>query len=196
MTNSPGLIEELSIKLILDFMQYLKKNRIYVTDVNVDFFDRISHEFITYPDLVSVNSDFTTKYTPSNESSLGSLAGMQTFTASSDSYDFDTAYRVTNILGDFKISQTNSFDLQRNSQRKVFTDRQKLLIETTLNEYLTVYNKLKGIYTTGIYSPLYAEPGWSEGTFLLSSIKSYLNDSTNIAKFPYNLEDIKRFPNR
>ncbi len=47
------IIEALTFKLSLDFIKYLKKNRIDITNIRTKFFDKVqgSSEFVTYADV-------------------------------------------------------------------------------------------------------------------------------------------------
>lgn len=194
MTISPGLIEEISIKLILDFLTHLKKSRIILSDIKVDFYDRQSHTFLTYNNLASVSNDYYNKYVPSNKEKLGSLVGIQQFLAVSDISNFSISYSVNDMLGSYQIRSTNSFDIKRNSQRQLLKNHQLEFLKSIIDEYIIFYNMIRSIYIDGIYSPNYAIPGWTQGTYFISSLKEYLNDSTNISKFPYAKDYIKKFP--
>lgn len=196
MSQSPGLIEELSFKLLVDLFRYLNKGRIYCVDIRLDKFNRTSHNFETYSNLIGLEETYQSTYVPSNPKELGSLVGVQSFSATSDTFNFTSTYSVNDILGNVTIRSSRSYDVDRNAERQILESRQKLFLESTINEYITFYRLIRKVYITGIYSPLYAQPGWSQGTFLLNSIKEYLSDGSNIAKFPDSIDSIKKFPNR
>ena len=188
------VIEALSYKLCLDFFIYLNKNRIYSTDIKLDFYDRSKHEYVNFSDLDSIQTFFTDNYLPVETCSLGDLVTLQNFRSSSDVYSFPTTYIVTDIaLPSYQLVQGSGFDLKRNDFRTPMKNRQKALLESALDEYRLFYNELKMIYHTGIYSPCYAEPGWSKNTWYLNSLKNALLDPFTSVSFPYKSK-IDRFP--
>ena len=201
------IIEALSFKLALDFFKYLKKNRIYSTDIKIDFFDRVRHEYYDFSDVDAMQKHWDENYTRIDNCFLGDLGGITFFRADSDTYDFNTNYKAIDVLSadKFQLIQGASFDGQRNTQRKVFKDRQKDFINKSIAEYLAFYNELKYIYVTGIYSPCYAEPGWSENTWWLKSLReafvnirnydsSFSGNDEEPDHFPYNNINISQYP--
>lgn len=194
--NVPGVIEALSFKLALDFIKYLKKNRIVLTDIRLDFFNKVSHEFIGFSNQDDMENQFKLSYLPLPKCDIGKIVSIQTFNAQSNTYNFDTSYKAINVNSpSFKITSLSSFDVQRNSNRKVFKDRQINFINNTVSEYIRFYNEIKYIYDTGIYSPCYAEPGWSENTWWLKSLReAIIQDNTDRSKFPYRNSIITKRP--
>jgi hypothetical protein len=188
------IIEALTFKLALDFTKYLRKNRIYLADVKLDFFDRSRHEYSDFLDLAAMQAYYDQNYVPLDNCLLGSLVGIQFFRSTSDTYDFPTSYKAVDVLGNVTVSPGAGFDLQRNDQRTVLKDRQLTLLRNTIGEYLKFYNELKFIYVTGIYSPCYAEPGWSENTWWLRSLRETLVSSNNQSSFPYTNTVIQTKP--
>ncbi len=190
------IIESLSFKLALDFLKYLKKNRIYSTDIKIDFFDRVRHEYYDFKDVEAMQSYWDENYRIIDNCLLGDLGGITFFRSESDTYNFNTNYKAIDVLdpSKYQLIPGSGFDGQRNAQRQVFKDRQKDLINKTVAEYVAFYNELKYIYTTGIYSPCYAEPGWSENTWYLKSLKDAFTGSGNSSKFPYTNANIKQYP--
>jgi hypothetical protein len=165
-------IEALSFKLALDFVQYLKKNRITTSNIRISFFDRNTREFVTYENINEMSLYFREQYTNIDESVLGSLCSLEMFNGFSELYDFTTSYTAYDIIGSYKLNTGSQFDRQRNNQRDILVNKQISFINQAIQEYLNFYNEIRKIYTTGIYSPLYAKPGWSEGTLLLNKLKS------------------------
>jgi len=188
------IIEALTFKLALDFTDYLRKHRIYLTEVKIDFFDRTKHEFVDFADYSAMQINYDENYVPIDNCNLGDVCGIQFFRATSDIYDFTTTYKVTDVLGNLNVDQGVSFDIQRNAQREVLSERQITFLNKTLAEYLKFYSELKAIYITGIYSPCYAEPGWSENTWYLKSLREAFTDSTNQSRFPYTQIPIQKKP--
>lgn len=173
------IVEALSFKLVLDLLQYLKKNRIYASDIKVMFWNRTNSEFTTFNTVEDMASYFSTQYRIVDNCILGPLCSIEVFSATSDLYDFTTEYNVTNVTGTYKLTSGSQYDRQRNSQRSILTNRQISFINQSIEEYLKYYRELKRIYVTGIYSPCYAEPGWSEGTGYLNSLRISLLGKTD-----------------
>jgi len=188
------IIEALTFKLALDFAKYLKKNRIYLSNIKLDFFDRTRHEYIDLADLPAMQAYYDQNYVPLDNCTLGSLVGIQFFRADSNTYDFPTTYKAIDVLGRVSVTPGAGFDLERNVQRQVLKQRQLTLINGTIQEYLKFYNELRFIYLTGIYSPCYAEPGWSENTWWLRSLREALVNSNNESSFPYSGAKIQTRP--
>lgn len=188
------IIEALSFKLALDFFKYLYKNRIYSTEIKIDFFDRVRHEYYDYADVAAMEEYWKDNYVPINNCFLGDLGGITFFRAISDTYNFETNYKAIDVLGNYQLVPGSGFDIQRNAQREVFKTRQKNFIDKTVAEYLSFYNELKFIYVTGIYSPCYAEPGWSENTWYLKSLREALAGVSNSSQFPYSDVVIEKDP--
>jgi hypothetical protein len=88
----------------------------------------------------------------------------------------------------------SSFDNQRNNERSILTGRQINFLNKTIGEYRAFYNEINRIYVTGIYSPCYAEPGWSENTWYLKSLRDAMIPNKNTAEFPYPNARIEKSP--
>lgn len=190
------IIEALSFKLSLDFFKYLRKYRITATNIKIDFFDRVKHEYVDFANLDEMQLYYDEYYVPINNCVLGDLGGVQFFRATSDTYNFPTLYKAIDVIGNYKLEPGSGFDLQRNQQRQVLKDRQRDVINNAVSEYRRFYNELRNIYITGIYSPCYAEPGWSENTWYLKSLREALTNSTNTSQFPYKNTNIQKKPPR
>jgi len=188
------ILEAISFKLATDFFVYLKKNRIVATNIKIDFFDRVRHEFVDFLTVEEMQSYFTNNYTPIDNCFLGDLGAIQFFLAGSNTFNFDIEYKAIDVTGNFQLIQNTSFDTQRNTQREVFKKRQSDLIKKTVNEYLAFFNEIKRIYVTGIYSPCYAEPGWSENTWYLKSLREAFISPNSTSQFPYTNANIQNKP--
>jgi len=165
------IVEALSFKLALNFLEYLKKNRITTSGIKILFWDRINNEFTTYENIDTMSSYFNEQYAFVDNCVLGSLCSIEVFNGTSNLYDFTTEYTATNITGSYKLVSGSQYDRQRNSQRGILIDRQINFINQAVSEYLKFYNEIRRIYVTGIYSPCYAEPGWSQGTLYLKKLR-------------------------
>ena len=188
------ILEAITFKLALDFFKFLKKNRITATSIKVDFFDRVRHEYLDFADVAAMDSWYNKKNIPLNNCNLGDLCSIQMFLATSDAYNYTTEYKAIDVTQQLKLITGSSFDLQRNAGRKVFIDRQKQLIENAVKDYVKYWAELKYIYVTGIYSPCYAVPGWSENTWYLKSFREAFTTSRDTSQFPYSDVKIEEFP--
>lgn len=188
------VIEALSFKVSLDLLGYFKKARLYSTNIVIGFYDRTTTEFTTFPTLDDMHTYFDELYGNIDPFTLGSLCYLQSVSLSSDLYDFPTQYTLKDVVGSFTLTSGSSYDIQRNVQRSVFVDRQTAFINQTLNEYLSFFNQIKIIYITGIYSQLYAVPGWSRNTWYLNSLQKALLADYNNNTFPYQNENITKVP--
>ena len=188
------IVEALSFKLALDFLLYLKKNRINTSGIRLMFWDRVNNEFTSFEDVVKMSSYFDEQYKFIDNCVLGSLCSLELFNGTSDLYDFTTEYTASNITGSYKLTTGSQYDRQRNKQRSIYTDRQISFINQAIGEYLKFYNEIRRIYVTGIYSPCYAEPGWSQNTWYLNSLRiGLLTDRAN-KQFPYRGVKIEKDP--
>jgi len=188
------LIEGLTFKIIQDFFIFLDKNKIVLTGVKVDFFDRTRHEFINFNNLDEVKLFYSQNYVPINNCVLGDLSGIQQFTAVSNVYGFTTTYKISDLLENAKIIQGGGFDRNRTQERNILKERQFKFIQKSIKDYLRFYNELKFIYSNGIYSPCYAEPGWSENTWFLNELRGLYTNPNNGSQFPYVERNINRKP--
>jgi hypothetical protein len=188
------ILEAISFKLALDFFIYLKKNGIVSNTIKVDFFDRVKHEYVNYNSIEDMQSYFNLNYVPIDTCNLGDLCSIQSFLSTSNTYNFSINYKVNDVIGNLSINQGSGFDIQRNSQRDVFKQRQLNLLKNTISEYLSFYNEIKKIYITGIYSPCYAVPGWSENTWYLNSLRGAITSPNNLSQFPYRDKKIETKP--
>jgi hypothetical protein len=188
------ILEGITFKLALDFFLFLKKNRITSTNIKVDFFDRVKHQYLDFADVAALQVYYNSNYTPLNNCNLGDLVSISAFTSASELYDFTTEFRALDVTANFKLESGSAYDRQRNSGRKLLIDRQVQLIKNAVTSYVTYYSELKYIYTTGIYSPCYAVPGWSENTWYLQSFREAFTTNRDTAQFPYSDVKIDEFP--
>tara|TARA_B100000902_G_scaffold395733_1_gene454964 strand:+ start:644 stop:1219 length:576 start_codon:yes stop_codon:yes gene_type:complete len=188
------ILEGITFKLALDFFTYLKKNKITSTNIKVDFFDRVKHEYIDFADVTAMEKYYNTNYRPLDNCDLGDLVSISFFLATSDLYNFRTEYRAIDVTDELKLETGSAYDRQRNSGRQVFIDRQIQLIKNAVAEYKKYYLELKYIYVTGIYSPCYAVPGWSENTWYLKSFREAFTSTRDTSQFPYNDVTIEEYP--
>ena len=190
------IIEALTFKLTLDFLTYLKKNRIEVTDIRTKFFDKVQgkSEFVTYSDVTEMKTFYDKSYVPLDPCFLGDLVGLEFFRGTSSLYDFENTYIASDVIGTYSLVSGSSYDRERNKQRKVLIDRQKGFIDKAVEEYREYFGELQHIYVTGIYSPCYAIPGWSQGTWYLNELRKTFTDTSGVGEFPYLGNTITKEP--
>jgi hypothetical protein len=172
------IIEAISFKLALDFFTYLEKCGLRTSNIKIQFWDRLRYEFVTYQNIAEMSLFFSNNYRNIDNCILGELCSIQFFEATSTLYDFTTTYKAVDVTGQYKLITGTSFDLERNNQRSIYTTTQTNFINQSVSEYLRFLNEIKGIYVTGIYSPCYAEPGWSENTSYLKKLREGLLNPT------------------
>jgi len=188
------ILEGITFKLALDFFTFLKKNKITSTGINVDFFNRVKHEYIDFADVAAMEVYYNTNYRPLNNCNLGDLVSISFFLATSNLYDFTTEFKAMDVTNNLKLETGSAYDRQRKAGRQVFIDRQIQLIKNAVTDYVKYYSELKYIYVTGIYSPCYAVPGWSENTWYLKSFREAFISPKDTSQFPYNDVKIEEFP--
>ncbi len=188
------ILEGITFKLALDFFTFLKKNKITSTSIKVDFFDRVKHEYIDFADVAAMEKYYNKNYKPLDNCALGDLVSIQFFLAASDLYNFTTEFKAIDVTNNLKLETGSAYDRQRNAGRQVYIDRQIQLIKNAVADYVKYYSELKYIYVTGIYSPCYAVPGWSENTWYLKSFREAFISSRDVSEFPYNDVTIEEYP--
>jgi len=182
------VVEALTFKLSLDFFVYLKKYKIIVSKIRIGFYDQAAQktEFTDFNNIKEMELFYQNNYVPFDDCFVGDLVSIELFLGASDLYEFITEYRAEDLTGNFKLTAGSSFDIQRNSQRSVLTYRQVGMINKAVEDYRKFYNEIYRIYTTGIYSPCYAIPGWSEGTWYLNQLRKAFIPKRDTSEFPYD----------
>ena len=188
------ILEGITFKLALDFFIFLKKNRITATSIKVDFFDKVKHQYIDFADVAALEAYYRKTYIPLDNCFLGDLVSITFFMATSELYDFTTEFKAFDVTTKLKLENGSAYDRQRNAGRQVFINRQVQLIKNAVTDYVKYYSELKYIYTTGIYSPCYAVPGWSENTWYLKSFRDAFTTSRDTSQFPYSDITVEEFP--
>jgi hypothetical protein len=188
------ILEGITFKLALDFFIFLKKNRITATSIKVDFFDKVKHQYIDFADVAALEAYYRKTYIPLDNCFLGDLVSITFFMATSELYNFTTEFKAFDVTTKLKLENGSAYDRQRNAGRQVFINRQVQLIKNAVTDYVKYYSELKYIYTTGIYSPCYAVPGWSENTWYLKSFRDAFTTSRDTSQFPYSDITVEEFP--
>jgi len=190
------VIEALTFKLSLDFFTYLKKYKISVSKIRISFYDNASQktEFTDFTSIEEMELFYQKNYVPFDPCYVGDLASIELFLGDSKLYEFLTEYRAEDLTGNFKLTSGSAFDKQRNKQRSVLVNRQVSFINRSVEDYRKYWNELYRIYTTGIYSPCYAVPGWSEGTWYLNQLREVFTSRRDVDEFPYDDANIINEP--
>ncbi len=190
------VIEALTFKLSLDFFTYLKKYKISVSKIRIGFYDNASQktEFTDFTSIEEMELFYQKNYVPFDPCYVGDLASIELFLGDSKLYEFLTEYRAEDLTGNFKLTSGSAFDKQRNKQRSVLVNRQVSFINRSVEDYRKYWNELYRIYTTGIYSPCYAVPGWSEGTWYLNQLREVFTSRRDVDEFPYDDANIINEP--
>ena len=190
------VIEALTFKLSLDFFVYLKKYKIAVSKIRIGFYDQASQktEFTDFASIAELELFYQTNYVPFDPCFVGDLASIELFLGDSKLYEFLTEYRAEDLTGKFRLTSGSSFDKQRNKQRSVLVNRQVGFINRAVEDYRKYWNELYRIYKTGIYSPCYAIPGWSEGTWYLNQLREIFTSRKDTDEFPYDDANIINEP--
>lgn len=157
-------IENLTFKKSLEFLTLLEKNKLSCTEIVFSFYDKNKHQFITFENTKAVRSYYTENFRIFEACATGDFGVIEKFRAASNLYNFKTDFRVYDILGKCTVLPGKDFDKNRDAIRDSFKLKQKAKIEDALSDYKEYILKLRKIYIDGIYSPCYAEPGWSQGT--------------------------------
>lgn len=187
------VVEALSFRFALDFLQYLSKNRINTFNIKVLFWDRSKYEMISFEDITKM-FDFFKSYNAINNCLLGDLCSIQSFEATSNLYDFTTDYKAVDVTNSYKLITGSSFNVELNQLRATQINTQISFINQAVAEYLKFFNEIKQIYVTGIYSPCYAAPGWTQNTWYLKSLReNFLVNRANV-EFPYPNVVIEKKP--
>ncbi len=182
------VVEALTFKLSLDFFTYLKKYKIDVTKIRIGFYDQAAGktEYTDFNSVAEMELFYQTNYVPFDPCYVGDLASIQLFLGGSSLYEFATEYRASDLTGNFKLTSGSSFDIQRNAQRSVLVNRQIEFINKSVNDYKGYWAEINRIYTSGIYSPCYAIPGWSQGTWYLNQLREVFTTQRDTSEFPYD----------
>ena len=180
-----AVIESITFKLGLNLLSTLNKSQLKPTNIRVDFYNKDTrvHEYVTFAGLSEYETFFRENYIRIDWCVLGDISGIQSMNLGSTTFNFNTTYTLTNILNNYQLSSGRDLDIQRDNLRAASQERQIKVINDYINLYLTSWRRLNFAYPR-VYSPCYAEPGWSEQTGIIFNLKSYLylNDDLNADK--------------
>lgn len=170
-----AVIEAITFKLGLNLLETFRKSQLDASNIRVDFYDKDTgtHEYVTFANLTEYNTFFLQNYQRIDWCVLGDLSGIQSMYLTSNVYNFTTTYTLSNILDNYSLQFGRDYDIQRDLLRKTLQDRQIAAINDYIALYLSIWRRLAYAYPR-IYSPCYAEPGWSEQTGIVFNLKQYL----------------------
>lgn len=170
-----AVIEAISFKLGQNLLETFRKSQLTATNIRVDFFDKdtSTHEYLTFADVPTYKTFFQENYLRVDWCELGDISSIQSMLLTSNVYNFNTTYTLSNIITNYTLSSGRDYDIQRDLLRKTLQDRQIAEINDYINLYLTSWRKISFAYPR-VYSPCYAEPGWSEQTGIIFNLKQYL----------------------
>lgn len=157
-------IENLTFNHAIELFKYLEKNKLECHSITISFYDRSKYQYITFKDTKELRKYFAVAFINFPKCKLGNFVSIEKFKINSTLYNFKSNYIVYDVLKSVKIITGKDSDINRNINRDPFITKQKILIEEALKKYIAAIIKLNLIYKGGIYSPCYAEPGWSKGT--------------------------------
>jgi hypothetical protein len=99
-------------------------------------------------------------------------------------YNFKTVhynYDVSDSIK-YKITEGSYFDTNRDKSNNVFLKTQTERIKMYVLQYQDLYSKIVNLFNiNNIYSLCYAEPGWSENTWILKILRLLIKEN-RIAK--------------
>jgi hypothetical protein len=187
-----GLIESISFKLGYNLLYTLSQNRAVSTNIRVDFFDKNlqAHDMWSYADTQTYLTDFNDNYRIVDWCSLGDLCGIMSLQLTSNTFGFETTYNVSglnDLTRPYTISPGRQYDQQRNQMYATLQVSQQQNIALILDEYRGALSRIAYAYPR-VYSPCYAQPGWSEQTGFLYNVKQFLYSSNRV-----NIAEVNSF---
>ena len=170
-----AVVEAISFKLGLNLLETFRKSKLTATNIRVDFYDKdtATHEYLTFANLAEYKAFFETNYLRVDWCELGDISSIQSMLLRSNVYDFTTTYTLSNIITNYTLNSGRDYDLQRDLMRQTLQNRQIAEINDYINLYLESWRIMSFAYPR-VYSPCYAEPGWSEQTGIIFNLKQYL----------------------
>jgi len=174
------LIESITFKLAVEFFKVLRKFKIEPTKIKIGEFNGKRYAFTIYNTFEDLETYFNTKYKIFQSCKIGNFIGISSFTTESNLHNFRINFMITNTCVNTQIREGKDYDNERNLLRESLKNRLKNTLTDLLSQYCTYQTEIRGIFTTGVYSPCYAENGWSEGTGRLAELRNtfYNTDKT------------------
>jgi hypothetical protein len=150
-----------------------------VTDIRISKYDGNTRRYLYFNTTKELQQYFNKNYKFINNCDLGDIGVISDFKVKSNLYNFKTIYNVIDVCEDYTIYKGKDFDNQRKDKRNQNLSIQYTKLVDNINKYKKHCENIKKIYTNGIYSPCYAEAGWSEGTGELKYYKDTLLNFSN-----------------
>ena len=160
------LLDYTSITLIYNLVEYFRKNQIICKNLTLSYFAGGKTQWfnLTYDEFVTL---LKTQYSEIDYCSLGNIWTLEQYEGTSTLYKEHTTIKLLNPVKNLSLVMKSDYNIERLplTNRNIITQRN--VIENAVAQFKITYDHLKLIRNTGIYSPCYAIPGWSEGTLML-----------------------------
>lgn len=128
---------------------------------------------LTYDEFVKL---LNTQYSEIDYCSLGNIWTLEQYEGTSTLYKEHTKIKLLNPVKNLSLVVKSDYNIERLTltNRNIITQRN--VIENAVAQFKSVYDRLKLIHSTGIYSPCYAIPGWSENTIMLFNTYTHIKN--------------------
>lgn len=128
---------------------------------------------LTYDEFIKL---LNTQYSEIDYCSLGNIWTLEQYEGTSTLYKEHTKIKLLNPVKNLSLVMKSDYNIERLTltNRNIITQRN--VVENAVAQFKSVYDHLKLIYSTGIYSPCYAIPGWSEGTLMLFNLYNQIKN--------------------
>jgi|688.fasta_scaffold427214_2 hypothetical protein len=179
-----GLIQSISFKLGYNLLYTLQQQKFVATAIRNDLYDKdaFAHDMWTYANFAEYSTDYFDNYRLVDWCSLGDLSGIMSMRLTSDTFNFVTTYDVyglNDLTRPYSIKPGRPYDAQRNELYGTLQTAQLESLTLLLNQYRQALGRIAYAYPR-VYSPCYAQPGWSEQTGFLWNVKQFLYSSTKV----------------
>jgi hypothetical protein len=150
------------------------------SSIKVSIYDRLRYTYLLFNDLSALRAYFMENYATIYRCKIGKFVAITAFNIDTNLYNFNIGFYVRDICNNTSITEKMDYDRTLNTTREVFRSKQLNVLNNTLNQYCILRNEIRNIYMTGIYSPCYAEAGWSEGTSRLAELRKAVDTNKKI----------------
>jgi len=173
------LTEAISFEMAYRFFETLDKIKISTSLIKMAKFNGTKTTITAYNSLSAMYTDLV-NYRFIDVCAHGDIWYISSFQSQSVLYGFTTLYTGTDIIGAYTLYYGKDSDQNRNLTYQTSLKTQKATIDSLIRQYRTNYLGVNKSYVYGIYSPCYAEAGWSEGTGYLADMRIKVKDYRNL----------------
>ncbi len=174
------LTEAVSFELAYRFFETLDKIKITTNLIKMIRYNG-SKNFITqYASLAAMQVDLLSNYKYIDSCASSDIWYISYFECQSVLYNFTTKYTGTDIIGQYNLIYGKDSDVNRNTAYQSALNTQKSTINNLIIQYRSNFNSTNAVYLSGLYSPCYAEAGYSEGSGYLADMKIRVKDYRNV----------------